>query len=58
MTRLWLNRALSSVRAVLDLIRNGDRTGDDGLVGSHATTASAGTRVRVLLHYQQAEDLA
>ncbi|MBK1721651.1 ATP-grasp domain-containing protein [Thiocystis violacea] len=35
MTRVWLNRAFSSVRAVLDLVRQGDQTGEYQLVCSH-----------------------
>ncbi|NEX21040.1 ATP-grasp domain-containing protein [Thiorhodococcus mannitoliphagus] len=35
MTRVWLNRAFSSVRAVLDLVRQGDQAGEYQLVCSH-----------------------
>ena len=42
MTRVWLNRAISSVRAVLDLIRQGDQAGDYWLVCSHPSASFPG----------------
>lgn len=35
MTRVWFNRTLSNVRAVLDLIRRGDATGEFHLICTH-----------------------